>query len=112
MFLRWSFCALAALSFVGCGDDDAPATTTTDASVTTDATRTDPECEEIAQACHLYDKGLDSGLAHTCHQFHDAGSKVDDCRAMKAACLAACGGDAGAIPADTGTEAASDAASD
>jgi hypothetical protein len=64
----------------GCSSEDSPATTDAASDVAFgDATRTDPECEAIAQACHLYDKGADSGVAHTCHD----------------ACLAACGGDAG-----------------
>ena len=60
-----------------------------DSSVPT--VKTDPACEEIAQACHLYDKGADSGIAHECHAFHDPKSDPAKCAAMRAACFAACG---------------------
>ncbi|MGZ3416727.1 MAG: hypothetical protein ACXWUG_21545 [Polyangiales bacterium] len=77
---------------LGCssnGSAEAPDSGVSDSSIST--VKTDPACEEIAQACHLYDKGVDSGVAHDCHAFHDPKSDPATCKAMRAACFAACG---------------------
>jgi hypothetical protein len=71
--MRAAILATLLVSLCACGDDDErPA-----------------ECTEISEACHELDSG--SGPAHDCHEgAHDAWSR-EECVAMRASCLAACG---------------------